>query len=218
MADIDDFLLSPTDYLSKNATALGGYSGGAMRHLVVNTAPQTFAKAIAFTPTNTSFVRISLAKSSGAGLSGLNQLTMASAPGDNGVRYLPWEMDRVTYMQLDANATWFFTGPLQGCHILIGQDGGGSYWAFHANANASNHNSAYNAQIKDAMVQTAGGLYVPGFNVTNALRASDYAEKNKPYNAFVFGRRPVGRDWNFYVHCVVLSSGNAKIKLGAVQF
>jgi hypothetical protein len=112
-------------------------------------------------------------------------------PIDAGIRYLPWKADTVTWMRLDPAATTFFTGPLSGCSIFIGRQGG-TYWAFHSNRN---NLGAHNPAIKSAMVNAAVAQ-VPGHAHINLIHRAIYGQEYTHFG-FVYGRlRPTG--WKFY--------------------
>lgn len=109
---------------------------------------------------------------------------------DHGIRYLPWRANAVTFMSLDGAAKTFFTGPLSGCSIFIGQSAG-TYWVFHANRNASG--TSDNAAVKASM--TTGvitRLPAPVPIVCEAIYGRDYKDFG-----FVFGQVS-GNKWNFY--------------------
>ena len=73
----------------------------------------------------------------GKGASKMHSVKCVPVNQDLGVRFLPWKPNCVTYMALDNNATRFFTGPLSGCCIYIGDDANGVPYVFHANRNNS---------------------------------------------------------------------------------
>jgi hypothetical protein len=110
---------------------------------------------------------------------------------DRGIRFLPWSPNCVTYMELDAAATTFYTGPLSGCLISIARGPGNARWAFHANRNAAGANNV----LKRAMTTTAiaDAVHAVVANRHEAAFGVDYNNMG-----FVFGRRrPDG--WKFYV-------------------
>jgi hypothetical protein len=110
---------------------------------------------------------------------------------DLGIRYLPWKADTVTFMQLDAGARTFFTGPLSGCSIYIGRAGNGTYWVFHANRNSTGaSNAAIKATMTDNVIQR---LPAPVPIVHSAIYQREYSDFG-----FVFGQLQGGQ-WRFYV-------------------
>ncbi|MGH7102929.1 MAG: hypothetical protein ACREFJ_11085 [Acetobacteraceae bacterium] len=60
----------------------------------------------------------------GSGSKNMHTVEVDHGNIDLGIRYLPWKTNTVTYMALDANATTFFTGPINGCSIYLGTVGG----------------------------------------------------------------------------------------------
>lgn len=112
---------------------------------------------------------------------------------DKGIRFLPWSQDSVTFMQLDKNATTFFTGPLSGCSIYLGYDTSRNVWAFHANRNAVQGQD--NSEIKKQMTIKTNRDDIPQhINIKHAVLYG------KQYNdlGFVFGQKS-GSGWKFYV-------------------
>jgi hypothetical protein len=119
---------------------------------------------------------------------------------DLGVRYLPWEDNKTTFIRLLSTDKLFFTGPLQGCHIYVGRIGD-AFYVSHANWNKDT-SPAGNLMAKDTCAEVAKN-YFDGMGVIDvgALRMSDYKPVNPmvPYNGFVFGIRT--DTWRFYYHC-----------------
>ena len=124
------------------------------------------------------------------------------AAADNGFRYLPFRQNHVTYMQMDAAATFCLTGPLTGCTVAAGRTGAGSVWFYHSNDN-TNHGNAARAIQRNLLVW-AGGVPT-GVGILNM----QLCEMTHHYTdmAFVFGRRRGGGRWKFYVHNVGLAGG-----------
>jgi len=110
---------------------------------------------------------------------------------DQGIRFLPWKANTVTYMDLDAAATTFFTGPLSGCSIFVGRTAGGQWTVFHANRNNTPDNSG---AVKVAMTtDVITRLPAPIPVVHAAIYGRDYHDFG-----FVFGRVVHG-NWRFYI-------------------
>lgn len=127
----------------------------------------------------------------GTGSKAMHSVVPIADTVDRGVRYLPWRANAVTYMTLDPAATTFFTGPLSGCSIFIGKRGN-TYWAFHANRNASG--TADNAATKASMTtDVITRLAAPVPIVCAAIYKRDYNDFG-----FVFGQLQKGQ-WKFYV-------------------
>lgn len=127
----------------------------------------------------------------GKGKRDMHSVCCHTVVADQGIRFLPWKADTVTYMTLDAGATTFFTGPLSGCSIFMAKSGAGQWTVFHANRN--NSPDATGA-IKSAMtmdVITRLPATVPV--VHSAIYGTDYKDFG-----FVFGRL-VGGHWRFYI-------------------
>ena len=120
---------------------------------------------------------------------------IALAPGtaDNGLRYLPFRVNHVTYMQMDAAATFCVTGPLTGCTVAAGKDAAGNLWFFHSNDNALAGVAARASQqvMLHAAAATAG---VPIANLRWCTMTQQYHGM-----AFVFGKKSAGDIWKFYV-------------------
>lgn len=69
-------------------------------------------------------------------------LRFVLAPQSN-LRYLPWQQDHCTGMELDGAARVFVTGPLNGCSFLMARDGhSGRAVVLHANSNQNRGNPA----------------------------------------------------------------------------
>lgn len=119
-----------------------------------------------------------------------------------GVIYLPFKEDTTTHLTLSTTSRWFFTGPLEGCHVYVAT-GGGPPVVIHANANATGGLS--NAAVKNSQSQhVAAGL--PGYIITKTLVADDYKPGNgDPYRAFVFGIN-ASAGWRFYCHSINLKT------------
>lgn len=118
---------------------------------------------------------------------------------DLGIRYLPWKENCVTYMALDANARTFFTGPLSGCCIYMGQAVDGTWYAFHANRNNSggSNNSAIKASMTTNVITRMGV----------SVRIKKFAIYGRHYSdfGFVFGQKKRGT-WLFYAADTALGS------------
>lgn len=141
----------------------------------------------------------------GTGSKAIHTVIPISDTTDRGVRYLPWKPNAVTYMTLDAGARTFFTGPLSGCSIFIGKQGN-TYWAFHANRNASG--TADNAAVKASMTtDVITRLPAPVPIVCAAIYKRDYNDFG-----FVFGQIEKNK-WVFYVaDTTMLAKGGGHAK------
>ncbi|MBX9750689.1 MAG: hypothetical protein K5Q68_13970 [Roseococcus sp.] len=116
---------------------------------------------------------------------------------DTGVRYLPWQPDRATYMRMRGGAKLFFTGPLTGCNIYVAGPRSGPV-VFHTNNNSAGDDQAANGIAKrkmatDLLAQNILGL---GQNtlIGGALERASYSGN---FMGFVFGYKN-GTDWSFY--------------------
>ena len=126
----------------------------------------------------------------GKGSGALHTVEVSQGAVDLGIRFLPWKADTVTYMRLDAAARTFFTGPINGCSVYLGQVGA-DWWAFHANRNnAGVHNPAVKAAMTDNVNMR---LPVPVRIVHAAIYQRDYNDLG-----FVCGQVKHGQ-WQFYV-------------------
>lgn len=127
---------------------------------------------------------------------GADAVTMRSslARRDIGIRALPWMADHITYTQMDENARFFATGPLQGCHIYVA----GSRrtpWVFHANNNAGggdvNANMASKLKMTLDLMSTGLGPQI----VSGGLKRNEYSTIGLA--GFVFGVRQ-NKAWRFW--------------------
>jgi hypothetical protein len=123
---------------------------------------------------------------------------------DTGVRFLKWRENRLTAMFLDKEATWVFTGPLQGCNVYVADLGDGQTALLHANANA-NADEEINDKAKDAKAEAF--LEPMKGHVTNRLARGDYAptEPEQIYNGFVYGRKNSDQTWSFFSYVITLT-------------
>jgi hypothetical protein len=129
----------------------------------------------------------------GTGSGKMHTVIGKTVAADKGIRYLPWKADHMTFMEIDAAATRFFTGPLSGCAIYIGRAAGpGNYWAFHANRNAI---GAVNNGLKSAMLMDT--LPLIGGATVSVVHSCAYGQDYLDYG-FVFGQKDAG-EWKFYV-------------------
>lgn len=139
---------------------------------------------------------------------------------DQGVRFLPWQENKVTYCQLDNNAEWFFTGPLTGCHIYVGHIGNDNDtpYVFHVNDNTSQADDIkLNIEAKDEKIKGLITSKLSNLTITHRLGRTDY-DSEEAYQAFVYGRK-TDNEWKFYVHCFEFDTKNMKykIKFGGVK-
>jgi hypothetical protein len=135
------------------------------------------------------------------GKKALHSVTCFPVTADQGIRFLPWEADHVTFMEIDANARTFFTGPLQGCMIILGFCAAtGNWWAFHANRN--NAGGPNNNAMKTAMTMDTVQLIGATVSIRHAARyGSEYTDQG-----FVFGQRS-GNSWKFYAANLAIAAG-----------
>jgi hypothetical protein len=125
----------------------------------------------------------------GKGADRMHTVNVNHGTVDLGIRYLPWKANAVTYMTLDNAAKTFFTGPLSGCSIYIGKVGT-TYWAFHANRNAT---GAPNPAVKATMVDNVNVALPAQVQILHsAIYQREYSEFG-----FVFGQKRSGV-WTFY--------------------
>lgn len=146
-------------------------------------APATLSFAVTSTPPLTSIVLEE----------GANAL--------GGVVYLPYRDNAITMMSIPMEARWFFTGPLQGCHVYIASNGM-QMAALHVNMNRETDPVA-NDTAKGRLRDSALAQYYPGYTVISSLSAGEYRPPGgDPYEAFVIGHANAPGDWKFYVHSV----------------
>ncbi len=140
-----------------------------------------------------------------AGLcAGARELRIVAAGADAGVRYLPYQADKLTYMQLDPGAQWVFTGPIEGCFVYVITHGGNTY-LFHVNANAVVGGG--NALAKDTKLRAALNALLPGGVIVHRLARDDYGTippENRPFRGFVYGRHD-GAGWEFRFFSFILN-------------
>lgn len=130
----------------------------------------------------------------------MHSIMCKTVNNDLGIRFLPWKANCVTYMALDANATRFFTGPLSGCCIYMGQNAGGTYYVFHSNRN--NAGGVNNSAIKASMTADVITRMVAPVKITKfAVYGQHYSDFG-----FVFGVRS-GTRWRFYAANTALAGG-----------
>ena len=121
------------------------------------------------------------------------QVRILQSLQDKGICFLPWAENAVTYVRIPGSAKTFFTGPLSGCSIYIGEGTDGSLWAFHANRNGI-ENRQRNAAVKQAMT----ALTIKGLNIT--VRGKHAALYQQHYRdlGFVFGKKSWRGKWTFF--------------------
>jgi hypothetical protein len=144
---------------------------------------------------------------------GARELRIVNAAADVGVRYLPYQADKLTYMRLDAGARWVFTGPIEGCFVYTVTHGGDTY-LFHVNANAIGGGG--NALAKDTKLRAALNNLLPGGVITHRLARDDYGAlppEGRPFRGFVYGR-DTGGGWEFRFFSFILD-GAAAVPLHA---
>jgi hypothetical protein len=134
---------------------------------------------------------------------GARELRIVSAVADVGVRYLPYQADKLTYMRLDGAAQWVLTGPIEGCFVYVVTHGGNTY-LFHVNANAVGGGG--NALAKDTKLRAAVNGLLPGGVITHRLARDDYGTlppEARPFRGFVYGRN-AGAGWEFRFFSFIL--------------
>lgn len=208
------FLADPVTYLQNHATGLSLEAGAEVQ--VMQFQPHTFGYQRDYNQTGNNFFGIRVGDTNlKYPTIGLHQITIVSQTLNHGIQYLPWAPDKSTYMRVDPNATLIFTGPLQGCNIYIG-DNGGIPIIFHCNYN-SEPAPALNEQMKTGMFTTASGLAHSQMSRGRYVR-SQYMTANT-LEAFVFGWKRPGGNWEFYGHSYGLGGGGmAQVLHGAHRF
>jgi hypothetical protein len=124
---------------------------------------------------------------------------------DKGIRFLPWGENAVTCMLIDGAAKTFFTGPLSGCSIYIGEGTDGTLWAFHANRNA------VEGQNNTATKQAMTALAIRDLPVAIRGRHSAIYRQQYQDSGFVFGEKSWGR-WKFYVADTGFAPNNGPLR------
>ncbi len=126
----------------------------------------------------------------GKGKYAMHAIECITVAADQGVRFLPWKPNTVTYMTLDAAATSVYTGPLSGCSIFVGTSATGQVTMFHANRN--NTPDAAGALKASMTTNVITSLPAPIPIQHSAIYQRDYSNLG-----FVFGKRS-GNTWKFY--------------------
>jgi hypothetical protein len=127
---------------------------------------------------------------------------------DAGVRYLPYQENKLSYCSLDAAVQWIFTGPIEGCSVYVVESGSDVY-LFHVDSNQV-PDPRENAVEKDMKLRNAINTLLPGAVIRHRLCVQDY-RADRPYRGFVYGRR-VGGAWEFRYHSFILD-GNEPVHL-----
>ena len=118
--------------------------------------------------------------------------------------YLPWDTNRSYHMQLDANADFFFTAPMNGCAVFVtGTDK--RPWVYHTNywLDPEAHPDASTRHERRAAFYERFEALVVGANRTTALTPDIYQRPNgvSTTNTSVFGFRSiVSGKWTFAYH------------------
>ena len=141
---------------------------------------------------------------------GINIITVKA---DEGVQYLPWQPNSISYMKLDnAKDRVVFTGPLEGCFVSTLKTGN-DWYLFHANYNL-NSNEEENADAKEQMYQLAKKGIWNMFPIVDVglVGPKQYKPADKSaYRAFVYGIYE-NDDWTFYFHSISMDkNGDWKI-------
>lgn len=219
--DTTTFTISPQEYLTHALVVLTGLSYAELPGANQGNTFTRVANRAAGTPDEDLLVYAQVAgrcfrpaiytQSIKVQFAGSKALSLRLTAGaDSGVRVLPWEAGKLTATTLDANATTFFTGPLQGCDVFVAQDAAGTVTVLHANANAY-QDPEDNEGAKLAKADTLTALLGGGCALTHRLRRRDYQPADgSPYVGFVYGRSSRA-GWRFFVHCVAVTPpSNAK--------
>jgi hypothetical protein len=145
-----------------------------------------------------------------AGLcAGARELRIVAAKSDAGIRYLPYQANKLTYIKLDGAAQWFFTGPIEGCFVYVVRHDGSTY-VFHVNANAV-PDPTENARAKDTKLRVARDALLPDGTIVHRLSLGDYAppgDDKRPFRGFVYGKR-TDDAWEFRYHSFIIDGASA---------
>ncbi len=221
------FLNNPTYYLNHHRMLLNGQganlvNAGAMNR-VNHGANPVFGQTHEYVHNNNVSMIQQLAVGynnflahgiSRLGLINKRCVTYAPVPGGGHpqLRFLPWDQATVTFMQLDAGARFFLTGPLGGCTVAVTRHAG-AVWVFHANVAGGGGVNAANLAVKRQMIQHAGnGAGIPGANVYHFCQYGP--QHDYQGQGFVWGQFHAGAGagagagvWRFYQHCVQPADG-----------
>jgi hypothetical protein len=119
---------------------------------------------------------------------------VANGANDVGFRWLPWDAQHIYTTWIDAAASLWMTGPINGCTVAAVRHNG-LLLALHANRNGGGVPACVATQ--DLMIdEVCNGL---GINPANVVRCR-YTQQYHG-NGFAFGRRR-GNVWKMYVHYV----------------
>jgi hypothetical protein len=169
-----------------------------------NAGDQNLKDRLQCTPKAASYADIEVW--SGAALcAGAHEIRIVASGSDVGVRYLPYQADKLSYMKLDAAARWVFTGPIEGCFVYVVTHGGNTY-LFHVNANAVS-DSVANATIKDKKLRAAVDALLPGGVISHRLSRDNYfppADDKRAFRGFVYGKN-TGAGWEFRYHSFTMN-------------
>jgi hypothetical protein len=118
-------------------------------------------------------------------------------------RFLPFQPDRCTYMEVDSAASAVFTSQLSGCNIYVSTVNG-AIWLFHANANAATGSNDANNNTKRALAQRARQR-VRGMGWDLSLERGVQAFYPAGAAVGIFFGQKVGRvaggsGWGFYLY------------------
>src|SRR5262245_43470486 len=119
---------------------------------------------------------------------------------DTGLRFLPYNPGHVTYMPMDAAATFAITGPLTGCTVAAGETPAGVVYFFH---------SFTHGLLEGVLARTAQRQMISYVQAQLGIHLCHIAENTVHYDGqgFAFGRLRHGA-WKFYVYGT--ASGLAK--------
>src|SRR5262245_60624177 len=119
-----------------------------------------------------------------------------TATWETGVRYLPWQPDKCTYVRMDNAAAIAFTGPLSGCNVYVAGPRTDPV-LFHTNWNKG-ANDDNNNTIKETMTLSLLAANICGVG-NNTLIGGRLERRmySQGFYGFVFGVKE-NNDWKFY--------------------
>jgi hypothetical protein len=212
----ESFMFASELFLAKHPVRLSGLGNNISAPDVFIITYQLGGEAIYFAQKPSKHLTISLEE--GANKTAPKSLKLVESIVATDIRFLPWQADKVTYCELDSQAGWFFTGPMQGCHIYVGYDSAAhTSYVFHVNANSQDTDIDRNIVAKDNKVIHLVDQMLPNVKITHRLGRDEYRSADKAFEAFFYGHK-LHDEWRFYVHCVEFDGkGNASIMLAAKE-
>lgn len=137
------------------------------------------------------------------------QYSLGNTHGDLGLRYLPFNPNHVTYMNIFGGVQFVMTGPLTGCTIAAVPSAAGNFWFIHSNQNAgAGMAGAILAQLTGIQDLVVGHMGLAMANVITCTYGVDYDGFG-----FVFGRLSNGV-WKFYSHATTAAGNTVTRKWG----